>query len=254
MKLRILAFVLLTFGLSCSAAAQSLPYKNQTSVRYLVGATGGDSFNNTNLGVTVGVEVPFLKRFEIDLKDNFLPLETKRALGTGDANIVRSSGYVWLTNKFGFVGNAELSSYSISQVNKASIYIFGGPVIRHTFFGVPARYELDYVGQIDNHIINQFLINHNLQTGGIETAHMKGVRFAITMRAGCFSNFCIRIDEEYSLGHGLAQGDPLCDGTIGNGSQVGLSPCPRKGGLIGSVSASVRFEFPRHKGREYDLF
>jgi hypothetical protein len=252
---KFLATFLLILVLASGVFAQSTPaVKYPTSSQYWVGVTGGDSFNNTNLGIEVGLEKPFSKRFAISLTERFLPLETKRALGTGDANIVRGTTYVWLTPKFGFAANAELSSYSISQVNKATIYVFGGPVWRHTIFGAPARLELDYVGQVDNHYINQFLVNHNLQTGGIEPGQMQGARFALNLRAGCFSNFCVNINEEYSLGRVLTQGNPICDGTIGNGSQAGIASCPRGSGISGSVAASVRFVFPRPRGHENDLF
>jgi hypothetical protein len=203
--------------------------------RYLVGGSVGDSFNNTNAGVAATLEVPFTRHYEFDLTDIFSPLESKRVYGNGNANILRGSSIVWITNGFGLTANAELSSYKVTQISKSTVYVFGGPVWRSAIWGFPTRIELHYLREMDNGIIS-----------GVETQHLQGGQIKVSIRMGCFSKTCIRVTEEYALGHVLTQGNPVCDGSYG----PVVPSCARIGKIGGSVEAMIQFEFPRRKDTE----
>ena len=63
-------------------------------------------FDNYSAGVTGAIGDPFLKHFELDLKDTFSPIEEHVALGTGRANDTAAGGFIWVNSKFGFNGSA----------------------------------------------------------------------------------------------------------------------------------------------------
>lgn len=207
--------------------------------RVQIGLGGAEAFDNSSLGVTASVEVPFAKHFELDLKDTFSPLETKVALGGGRANTARVSGIAWVTNSWGLTGAAEDSNYNVTKVSKDGSYAFGGLVHRTVLGGLPARFAFQYIRQFNN----------GITPSGVESNHLQGADIGYTMRFGCVGSVCIRTAEDIVFGRVLTQGNPQCDGEFGT-----PITCPRTAALGGGFTASVTAEFPRHRGHEYDAF
>ena len=223
--------------LVCSLFANSECVKAQT--RVLVGGAGAIAWDNQSAGATFGLEVPFLKRYELDLKDTFSPFETHVALGGGYANLTSAGGHIWLTKSFGFNGKVERTGYSVTDVSKVADYAFGGLTYRTLALGTPTRFSFDFIGQFNN----------GVTPSGVETSHLQGFAFIIENRLGCVGPFCIRLDNEMSGGRVLEQGDPYCDGSIGP------QTCGnRTASFGGGFSGSLTLEFPRHKATENQPF
>jgi hypothetical protein len=209
--------------------------------RFLLGVSGGTSFGNAFLSTSAGVEVPFAKRFEIDLGDAFSPYEEHIALGKGWANAANASGIVWVTpgKSLGINGGAEYSNYSVS-IYKGSYYAMAGLTWRHTGFGLPTRFSFDYFRQFDN----------GISSNGTETDHLQGGEFTVTVRMGAVGPTVARMAFSTSVGHLLTQGDQACDGSLG----VYIPSCKRGQAVSGGATVGVNFEFPRHRGEEDSLF
>lgn len=222
----------------------TLPLSAQT--RVLVGPAGGDLFDNYYGGVTAGIEIPFAKRYEVDVYDEFSPLEAHQALGHGWANEISVGGYVWFhpLSHWGLNGGAQDSRYSVTTVSKAGDFFTGGLAYRGNVGGLPATVSFDYLQQFNNGITST----------GVETSHLKGASINPSVRFGCVSAFCIRTDYSFVVGHVLTQGNPVCDGTFGSTGGPNGGPCPRQGAFSGGFSASLLFEFPRRRGHEDALF
>jgi hypothetical protein len=212
--------------------------------RFTVGIAGGDSFDNYSLGVQAGIEIPFLKHYELDLKDTFSPVEAHVSLGSGRANKAEVGGIVWLSDSFGLTGKVEDSSYNVTKVGKDADYAFGGLAYRTVIGGLPTRLSLQYIQQFNN----------GISATGLETSHLKGADLGFTVRYGCTGRVCIRSTEDFTFGRVLTQGNPQCDGTYGiiNGPNGG--PCYRTPAFGGGFTGSVVFEFPRPRGHEYEKF
>lgn len=84
---------------------------------------------------------------------------------------------------------------------------------------------------------------------GIETSQLHGGYISFDIRVGCAKNFCVRIQDQLSVGRVLEQGDPNCDGTYGPVTCGNRTAAFSGGGTIGIV-----LEFPRHKDTENNLF
>jgi hypothetical protein len=230
MKKLIAVFVLLASMFTLQAKAQT---------RILVGAGGSIAWDNKSAGASFGLEVPFLKHYELDLKDTFSPFETHVALGGGYANLASVGGHIWLTNSFGLNGKVERTNYIVTQVSKVADYAFGGVTYRTVALGVPSRFSFDYIGQFNN----------GVTPSGIETSHLQGLAFIIENRLGCAGPFCFRLDNQNSFGRVLTQGNPYCDGSIGP------KTCGNRGtGFGGGFSGGIYIEFPRRKATENDKF
>ena len=208
--------------------------------RFLVGTSGGSSFDNQSLGISVSAEVPFAHKNEFYIGDTFAPYESHVALGSGYANIVWIGEIRWVTNGFGLSGSIQNSSYRVSKASKAADYFSGGPIFRKMIWGSPARLSFGYIRQVNNGILN-----------GLESSHLEGGHFGFTTRLGCAGNGCIRISEDFSVGYVLTQGNPVCDGAY---PLTTLPACPRSIAVGGGFTGSVSIEFPRRKGQESDPF
>lgn len=215
-----------------------------TGPRILIGTSGAQSYDNIMFGVVAGIEKPIGKRIELQLRDSFSPFEQHSGLGSGHANILRGAGIWWMSSKFGLNETVERSSYIAGSVSKAGYYMSMGPMFRFILWDSPARLSADYIGQLHN----------GLSKSGIETSHLQGVAVNLSSRLGCKGAMCFRITYELSAGHILSQGNPVCDGTLGNGSQVGFAACPRQGGIGGGFTGSLELEFPRHRESEMEVF
>jgi hypothetical protein len=208
--------------------------------RFLVGSIVGSSFGNELFGVTTGVEIPFARRYELDLVDTFSPFENHVALGSGRANKASAGGHFWLTKGFGLNGSTEYSSYTVTSASKGADYAFIGVTWRKIAWGNPARFSLDYIREFKN----------GISANGTESAHLQGGDFSAVFRLGCSTLFCSRVVLDIQAGHVLTQGNPVCDGTYGNTGGPNDGPCPRGGAWsVGSMGGIV-FEFPRHRGYE----
>lgn len=203
----------------------------------LVGVEGGQTYDNSFIGPSLRIEVPFAKHYEFQLQDSFEPLEAHTALGEGHANQARFTGIAWFTPTWGFEAATEFSNYSVTEVSKGAYYALGGPVARLSLYGYPVRLHLGVIRQIGNGVTPE----------GIESSHVYGGEMSLDARVGCAAWGCVRIGEELSIGHILTQGNPVCDG-----SRPGPVTCPRGSGVGGGMTASIRLEFPKVKN--YDLF
>jgi hypothetical protein len=202
--------------------------------RYVVGVSGVGAFDNESAGVTVAGEFPFLKHYELDLKDTFSPIETHVALGGGRANVVSGTGFVWLTQKFGFVGAASDSMYDVTKVSKDGDYAFGGVAYRANVGGFPARFTFEYTQQFNN----------GIAPSGVESSHLKGADIGYTMVFGCFKSACVRTSEDLVFGHVLTQGNPQCDGTFGT-----TVTCARGSAVSGGVEGSIQLVFGKGRSK-----
>lgn len=212
--------------------------------RVLFGAAGGQDFDNSNVGGTLAIEVPFLKHYELDLQDTFSPIESHVSLGGGRANVTSAGGHIWLTKSFGIVGRAEDSAYNVTKVAKDDDYAVGGFAWRGLVGGAPTRFELAFIQEFNN----------GINSTGLETPHLQGVDFGFTMRFGCASFFCVRNSEDFIAGAVKEQGNPICDGAYGITGGPNGGPCPRVTGVGGGVTGSVVFEFPRRRATENAAF
>lgn len=212
----------------------------QTKV--LLGVTGAQEFDNSSVGVTAAIEVPFLKHYELDLHDTFSPFESHVALGGGRANLASAGGFIWLTKSIGLIGKVEDSSYNVTKITKDGDYVFGGLAYRGIVGGLPARFTFSYVREFNN----------GITPTGLESPQLQGGDVGFTVRFGCVGSVCIRTSEDFVVGRVLTQGNPLCDGFYA--LPTGWSPCPRTSAIGGGVQASVLLEFPRRRGHEGDVF
>ena len=214
----------------------------QAQTRILGGVTGAQDFDNSSVGVTAAIEVPFLKHYELDLRDTFSPFESHVALGGGRANIATIGGFIWLTKSFGLTGHVDDSSYNVTKVTKDADYGFGGLAYRGILGGLPARFTLSYIRQFNN----------GITPTGLESSHLQGVDLGFTVRFGCFSSMCVRMSEDFTAGRVLTQGNPLCDSSYP--LAAGVTACPRTGAIGGGVQGSLLLEFPRRKASEQEVF
>lgn len=211
----------------------------KAQTRVLVGAGGTYAWDNKSAGATIGLEVPFLKRYELDLKDTFSPFETKVALGGGYANLAAVGGHIWITKSFGLNGKAERTNYAVTAVSKVGDYAFGGVTYRAVALGSPSRFSFDYIRQFNN----------GVTPSGVETSHLQGFAFTIENRLGCFGPFCVRLENQNSFGQVWTQGNQNCDGSIGP------QTCGARGKAFGGgFTGTIFLEFPRHRETENDAF
>lgn len=212
-------------------------------IRALVGANMGDSFGNLFFGPSVALEWPITRHFELDLKDNFSPIEQHIALGNGWANQVYAGGIGWITKSVGVNGNVEYSNYRVS-ISKHATYANGGVTFRTARPGIPMRFTFDYVRQFNN----------GIDATGTESAHLNAGDFNLDMRVACHLNFCFRLSFDFKIGHVLTQSNPQCDGTFGVTGGPNGGPCPRTGASSGAFSSILSMEFPRRKATEANAF
>lgn len=215
----------------------ALPAAAQT--RILAGGQAGSSFGNLYAGVLVAVEQPIGRRFELDARDVFAPVEQHIALGNGWANQTFAGGIVWLTRSIGVNGSAEYSSYHVS-IAKHAEYAFGGIVWRKSIQqSMPVRFTFDYLRQLHN----------GIDATGTESAHLQGGQFNMDMRVKCAGPFCYRVAFDFKVGRVLTQSNPVCDGAFG-----GPVTCARTAASSGAFTGSLAVEFPRRRATETDAF
>lgn len=218
--------------------------QTKAQTRVLFGVTGAQAYDNSSVGVTAALEIPFLTRYELDLKDTFSPFESKVALGGGRANIAGAGGFVWLTENWGLTGRVEDSSYNVTKITKDADYAFGGLAYRGIVGGLPARFTFQYIRQFNN----------GITPSGVESSHLQGFDFGFSVRYGCFGFVCVRNSTDFSAGRVLTQGNPVCDGTFGvTGGNGPNGSCPRGSALGGGVQMTIALE-RRPRGRESDKF
>lgn len=256
--------------LSAPAFAQS---------RLLVGVTGGSELNNITIGPSMAAEVPFgpemlnriripdgkydlgdegfiectpnakcytfasMHRFELDPSFQ-IGHELKLGYGSGWESNAKAGGIVWIKENFGMTSSVQYSEYIVTTASKTAAYLSIGPVWRIRAFQSPMRFSLGYVHQIRN----------GVSRNGTESSRLEGAKFRIDSRMGCTGAACWRLTGEFVVAHGRSQGNPVCDGTFGDGGQAGLAPCPRAGYVSGGATVGVAIEWPRRRGREGELF
>lgn len=203
------------FAILCLLCA--LPCAAQGRPALLVGASGGESFGNLSLGPTVEVKLP-IRRFELDLRDTFDPLESHIALGHGWDNVATIEPILWLKPNFGLDGRVDWSEYHVTQVSKHSPHFYAGIATRGEWLGAPVRVMLDYFREFDNGVYGH----------GIETSHLQGGSMYLEAQIGCSKHACYYTTLEMAIGGLLEQGNPQCDGSFGRAT------CPRPRNVSGS--------------------
>jgi hypothetical protein len=229
-KSMVLLVVLLLGALVCSAQDKST---------VLIGASGGESFDNLSLGPTVEVRVPFgfrvtksnafpawnqgYDRFELNLRDTFDPLESHIALGSGYDNVATVEPVLWLTKGFGLDGRVDWSQYHVTAASKHSTYVYEGIATRGVWLDAPVRVMLDYFREVNNGVYGR----------GIETSHLQGGSLYLEAQVGCSKHACYYTTLETAIGGLLEQGNPACDGS-GVANPQHLPTCPRTRNVGGS--------------------
>lgn len=233
MKLKYMVLALLLSPLCASA-----------QVRVQMGGFGTGAWNNYQAGMFGSVDVPIGKHFEIGMMDGYSFKEIKPGVGKGTANIARVTGTAWLTPKIGVSVLGEQSGYTLGTLSKGAIYVAGGPVFRTHLLDFPSRVTIGYLAQLDNGIV-----------GGIETSYMRAALITVQTRLGCTRYMCFHLTHEFSMGSVKAQGNPVCDGTFGNGAQAKppMDACPRPRTVGGGFAMRFGVVFGRH-GDAYEAF
>lgn len=212
----------------------------QTKTRVLAGFDGGDSYDNQYFGGELALEVPFLTHFELNLKDDFSPVENHTSLGKGRANDATLGGMAWVSSSWGINSSLNYSTYDVTKVAKGADYLHVGPVLRKVVYNRPSRWGVDYVHQVFN----------GIAPSGVETSHLNGADAYFDVRLTCISaRVCLRIREDWTFGRVLTQGNQLCDGSVPKGSPV---TCARTPAFGGGWEGSFRFEFGNRDGHELD--
>ena len=212
--------------------------------RILVGPAGGIDFNNETFGGVLQIRQPITKHFEISLTDTASPIESHLGVGTGFSNITNIGGIVWLAQHFGISGSGEYSMYNVTTARKGAYYTQFGPIFRLHVSDFPAR--LSFGGSLQVH--------NGISADGIESSHLKGAYAELEILLGCAGKFCVLTDEKLDGGRVLEQGNPACDGTFGVTGGPGGGPCFRTAANGGGFTGSLKFQFPRHKDDETNLF
>jgi hypothetical protein len=266
MKRTILAAFAVLFLFASVGKAQT-PVPAMTSIyddhfRFLTGLHGGGDFGNYFLSLDAGMEIPFAKRFEIDLSDGFspvvkvynivIPFEEHINLGTGSANTATVGSTVWVSpgKSLGLNGSVEYSSYS-TMIHKGSWYASGGLTWRKVAWGMPTRFTFDYFRQFNNGIACGNIAACSLPgANGTETDHVQGGQFGMVTRMGTLGPTVIRMTFSTNVGHVLTQGNQFCDGSLG----IYVPSCKRGSTVSGGASMGISFEWLRHRGDEYKAF
>ena len=246
------------------ASGQSNPaviYPSQDTydshIRFLTGFEGGTSFGNMFVSVTAGAEIPFAKRFEVDVNDSFSPIESHVNLGSGLANDASAGGIVWITKdkSLGLNGSVNYSSYN-TDIAKGSYYAHSGLTYRAYAWGDPARFTFNYFRQFNNGIACGTLSAFQVRgANGTETDHVQGGEFGMAVRMGSTGPAVVRLTFSTSVGRVLTQSNPICDGTFGiTGGNGPNGSCYRTTAISGGATMGLVFEFPRHHGDEDALF
>lgn len=222
----------------------AVPVKSQTNTRVLVGVQTGLTSFDSDFGVTIGIEQPLAKRFEIDASGQYSPVYSHTGLGRGSRYQTEAGGITWLSNTVGVYGDVAISGYTVPGLTKSSDVFKIGPVFRTSFFGLPGRIRTGYLQQF----------NDGINSNGIETSHEKGGTFSYEVRFPCAGPVCFRAQEGFSILRVLTQSNPICDGTFGITGGPNGGPCYRKPGYGGTFSFSFVVEFPRPRGNWYDNF
>lgn len=239
-------FIILALMLAFGAVSQAQTV--ETTPRVIIGGTGGSSFGNAFLGLTTAVEIPVKNRFEFDVVNTFSPVESHIALGHGWAEEVNGGGIVWLTRQVGLNGSASYSRYNVT-ISKAAPYIFGGVTIRTIAYGVPVRFQFDYVREVNNGIFPD-------NVHGTETGHLQAGDFKMDARLSCNATgrLCLRTVFDFLVGHVLNQGNPVCDSTFGTTGGPGGGSCPRHGVVSGGVTFGIALEIRRKQDFDNVIF
>jgi len=233
-------------------------YDNHT--RFLLGMNGGGDFGNLFLSFNAGLEVPIGNRLEIDLGDGFspvfhvdgitIPFESHINLGTGSANIASGGAIIWVSpgKSLGLSGTVDYSAYSTS-IHKGGYYVHSDLVWRKVAWQMPTRFSFGYFQQFQNGIACGNIAACSLPgANGTETNHVKGGEFGMVTRMGAIGPTVIRMTFSTNVGHLLTQGNQFCDGTLG----IYVPSCKRGSAVSGGATMGVMFEFPRHRGLEYN--
>ena len=212
--------------------------------RFLTGVQTGSSFGNLFMGIVAAVELPITRRFELDLRDVFDPVEQHYPYGNGWANQATGGGIIWVTRAVGLNASYEYSNYHTQRLSKHGDYFYGGVTYRTAKPGIPMRFTFDYLREIHN----------GIDATGTESAHLQGGQFNLDMRVACHLNLCFRVQFDFKVGRVLTQGNPICDGTLGVTGGPGGGPCPRTAASSGAFTGAVLVEFPRRRAMEQLAF
>jgi hypothetical protein len=229
-----LAAVAAFLFLACTCRAQN---------RFYVLGDGGVEFSNSFIGLEMGAEIPFAKRFEIDTTYYVAP-NRHTSLGNGWTSQTMVNGLFWLRPNWALTGGAEHSGYVAGKTKKTGEYMRLGISRRAVWGGTAVRFDMNYLREFDDGIVN-----------GIESSHLQGGVVSVKLNFGCKGVFCFREESEFEFGRVLTQGNPVCDGTYGTTGGPNNGPCWRTPGWGGGSALSFGVEFPRrYRGQDYMEF
>jgi len=200
--------------------------------RLLVGPNGGYVLDNAFLGGALSVEVP-IQRFEVDLNGRG-SFEHHSGLGNGWSEENQVKTLAWITSRFGLDGTADRDAYGVPHITKSLSFVQAGAVWRGHLDERPVRLTVNYVREYKNRI----------DRSGTETPKLQGGQIVFDARVGCTKSYCVRLKEEFTVGHVLTQGNPVCDGTFGLTGGPNNGPCPRQGAWSGGSEVTVFLELP----------
>jgi hypothetical protein len=150
--------------------------------------------------------------FDIEIHGDYSP-DHKYGFNRGSVVTGGGFGNIWLTPSFGLTGGSGVSRLQTPAYHKAGLFPQAGVAFRFIGGGFPMRLYVNWIFPTGS---------YNPATG-IEPNRLRGPELfwetqmtphiAVGLRFGIFK--------------GYSQGNPVCDGTLGNGSQVAILPCPR---------------------------
>ena len=222
--MKIIAFAFLFTSLfAIPSYAQTNSVRSYGEIQFGSETGLGYKFPHTAFGL--GFEVP-VKKVEVDLNATFSP---DRKYITNDGRVFSSHdiGILWLHN-VGLSGGATWSELHTSQFSKNTINPTAGMVFRFRVSNFsPMRLYVDWLFPTGT---------YNPQTK-IESNRLTGPEIYLEAQAWSHA----RIGTKFGVYHGLSQGNPLCDGTIGYGGNYNIAPCPRSSFTQGIAVLYLRF-------------
>jgi hypothetical protein len=135
--------------------------------------------------------------------------------GFNSGYVVTGGGFgnLWLTRNFGLTAGAAASRLQTPAYQKQATIPQAGLAFRFTGAGFPMRLYTNWI----------FPTGSYSPATGIEPNRLRGPE--AYWETQMYSYLAVGL--RFGIFKGYNQGNSLCDGVLGNGSQIGISPCPR---------------------------
>jgi hypothetical protein len=193
------------------------------------GSYAGLGYADPHLAAGVGIEQKIQRHLELQGGISFSP-DHKQDSKTGHEMTTGSSVIYWATPRFGIIGGVRHSNLWTARYAKSANEIAGGIAFKAYAFGTPGRYYFQYVTQIGK--------DYDAKTG-IEGNHLKCGELYAEYRMANLGPTTLRFGPRVDVCHGLTQGNPLQDGTLGPAT------APRGSFFSGAVAVVFKFELGR---------